>query len=1143
MHSIASVRSAGGAAKYFTNDDFVAGEYYTNEQAGEVSQWGGAGLSDSPIAEGSAVTREAFEKVLLGETPTGEQIEAKENRRPGYDLTFSAPKSVSIMAYIAGDKRLMEAFALSVKDTMTWVERNLAEGRKTVDGKTTAVATGNLVYAMFQHDTSRALDPQLHYHSIVANMTRMPDGKWQALHADKIWSNNTVIGSVQHSYLRGRVEELGYKVRLDGKHGTFEIVDVPKEVIDAFSTRREEILLKSEQLGIVSPKGRDSVTVNTRDPKLNVEDRESMVKGWVDRAETLGFDGKDVLATALRASRDQPENLAVRGYKAMLEVVNTTREFVSGLLRSPEPLVDAGIARLARSPGDARAQLAVASAVRILSQREAAFQVHQVSKTALDLGLKGVTIDNVEARIDRLIKNGNLVSGQIQHKGQMVDAVTTPESLKVEQSILDHVEAGNGKGIPIVDAAIAPSRIQEAAAPRELNQGQLAAATMIVSSEDRYVVVQGVAGAGKSTMLQTVAAVARDEGKQVLGLAFQNKMVGDMREGMVPKHLSAEDMEKAGVSAQTIASFVWQNEKFLSDPNSPGAQERRNELIGTMVVVDETSMVSSDDMLKLMRITEALGIEKVAFVGDRQQLSSIDAGKSFAMVQAAGITMARMDQNVRINPENKQLLTVAALANTGRAGAALKVLGDNVSEHAEPAAQAAETWLALSAEDRAVTAVFVSGREARSEINTEIQQGLRQEGTLKGDGLDLTVHDRVSKEREQLRYAHHYTVGQTLTVTGQIREVGLGRGQYHVNRILENGKVQLTGPNGRNLRFDPQKIDPSITRSRLELCNLETLRIYEGDTIRWTTNDKDRGLDNAALAKIVSIEGGSVTLETANNERLTLERGDPMLSRIGLAYALNMHMAQGVTADKGIGVMLSYEHNLSNQRLFNVLVTRVRDGLTMIVDDREKLEWRLNSNPGDKTSSLESTGQLNIDGVDAKQEAADAALTAAFDALDAESGAVGAPNGPGSDATADLGDLPPMPEADAHDGGAGTGSYGNENSPAGRSDVETSRNGMSGTDSMDLDDLPPMGPSETDYSTFDASADQIYDPGADEPPAPAQDKEDADPLRQALLDHLEGDGLGIVDTTIDDLTGIPPMPGRDDGQIPGLPEKNLGLDL
>ncbi|GLK45524.1 MULTISPECIES: MobF family relaxase [Novosphingobium] len=1143
MHSIAAVRSAGGAAKYFTNDDFVAGDYYTNEQAGEVSQWGGEGLAGSAIADGSAVTREAFEKVLLGETPNGEQIEAKENRRPGYDLTFSAPKSVSIMAYIAGDKRLVEAFALSVKDTMAWVERNLAEGRKTVDGKTTAVATGNLVYAMFQHDTSRALDPQLHYHSIVANMTRMPDGKWQALHADKIWSNNIVIGSVQHSYFRGRVEELGYKVRLDGKHGTFEIVDVPKKVIDAFSTRREEILLKSEQLGIVSPKGRDSVTVNTRNPKLNVEDRESMVKGWVDRAETLGFDGKDVLAAALRASRDQPENLAVRSYQAMLEVVSTAREFVSGLLRSPEPLVDAGIARLARSPGDARAQLAVASAVRILSQREAAFQVHQVSKTALDLGLKGVTIDNVEARIDRLIKNGDLVSGQIRHKGSLVDAVTTPEALKIEQSILDHVDAGKGKGTSIVDAASAPSRLQEAASPRELNQGQLAAATMIVSSGDRYVVVQGVAGAGKSTMLQAVATLARAEGKQVLGLAFQNKMVGDMREGMVPKHLSAEDMEKAGVSAQTIASFVWQNEKYLSDPGSPGAQARRDELAGTIVVVDETSMVSSEDMLKLMRISEALGIETVAFVGDRQQLSSIDWGKSFAMVQAGGITMERMEQNVRINPENKQLLTVAALANNGRAGAALKVLGENVTEHSEPASQAAETWLALPAEDRATTAVFASGRETRAEINSAIQEGLLREGTLKGDGLYVTVHDRISKEREQLRYAHHYTVGQTLTVTGQVREVGLGRGQYQVSRIFDNGKVQITGPNGRAIRFDPQRIDPAIRRDRLELTTLQTLKIHEGDTIRWTATDKERGLDNSALARIVAIEGGSVTFETANKEQVTLERGDPMLSRIDLAYALNMHMAQGVTADKGIGVMLSYEHNLSNQRLFNVLVTRVRDGLTMIVDDREKLEWRLNSNPGDKTSALESTGQLDIDGGDAKQVAADAALTAAFDALEGEKAAGGLPNGPGSDAMPDLGDLPPMPAADAQDGGAGTGVNGNENAAAGRSEVETSQNGMSGPDSMNLDDLPPMGPSETDYSTFDASADQIYDPGADEPPAPAQNKEDADPLRQALLNHLEGDGLGIVDTTIDDLTGIPPMPGRDDGQIPGLPEKNLGLDL
>lgn len=147
----------------------------------------------------------------------------------------------------------------------------------------------------------------------------------------------------------------------------------------------------------------------------------------------------------------------------------------------------------------------------------------------------------------------------------------------------------------------------------------------------------------------------------------------------------------------------------------------------------------------------------------------------------------------------------------------------------------------------------------------------------------------------------------------------------------------------------------------------------------------------------MSIEGGNVTVEKANNERLTLKRGDPMLSRLDRAYALNMHMAQGVTADNVIGVMLSYEHNLSNQRLFNVLVTRVRDGLTIIIDDREKLEWRLNSNRGDKTSALESTGKLDIDGPDAEQEAADAALTAAFDALESETAGGSLPTSYGSD--------------------------------------------------------------------------------------------------------------------------------------------------
>ncbi len=193
-----------------------------------------------------------LERTLNGELPSGDKVGQVENRRAGIDLTFSAPKSVSLMAYVAGDKRILGkdgAHMTAVRQTMAWVEKNLAQGRKDIDGRKVPIASGNLTYGLFQHDTSRALDPQAHIHAVIANMTRMPDGKWQALHADKIWASNTVIGSIYHAYLRSEMEKLGYKVEATGKHGTFEIAGVPKDVIDAFSQRRTDILATAEGLG------------------------------------------------------------------------------------------------------------------------------------------------------------------------------------------------------------------------------------------------------------------------------------------------------------------------------------------------------------------------------------------------------------------------------------------------------------------------------------------------------------------------------------------------------------------------------------------------------------------------------------------------------------------------------------------------------------------------------------------------------------------------------------------------------------------------------------------------------------------------------------------------------------------------------
>ena len=102
-------------------------------------------------------------------------------------------------------------------------------------------------------------------------------------------------------------------------------------------------------------------------------------------------------------------------------------------------------------------------------------------------------------------------------------------------------------------------------------------------------------------------------------------------------------------------------------------------------------------------------------------------------------------------------------------------------------------------------------------------------------------------------------------------------------------------------------------------------------------------------------------MRTSEGVNMLLGRGDRMLSRMGLAYAINMHQAQGMTSDHGIGVMHSSERQLSNQRLTHVMATRVRDDITIFTNDRDQLLRAIDANPGDKTSALEQIGEKAVD--------------------------------------------------------------------------------------------------------------------------------------------------------------------------------------
>ncbi|MGR6331364.1 MobF family relaxase [Sphingomonas sp. XXL09] len=938
MLSVASIKSASGAANYFAKDD-----YYTAEHSSEATAWEGVGAAE--IGLKGEVTKEAFEKILNGEMPSGEKVGQVQNRQSGVDLTFSMPKSASILAYVAGDERVLAAHMTAVKNTMAWVEQKFAEGRtyeRTKSGE--PVRTGNLVYAMFQHDTSRALDPQGHIHVLVANMTKMANGAWQALHNGQLWKNNTTIGAAYHAQFRAELAKIGYETSVTGKHGQFEINGVSREAIDTFSQRRQEILSRAEKLEITSPEGLRSVTKNSRDAKLNVQDRGALRAEWRERAKAIGFDGKALVAAAEARAGGAREETRPQTLERARETIAGIASALGDMFAPKDPLISSGLERLRISAVEMRAQHAVASAIRIHAQREAAFSIPDVTQTALNLGLKGVTASQIDTRVSQLIRDEKLIPGKNDRIDGVVTHVTTPQALATERGILADVERGKNTLTPIVSADTVLDRINAASGDMKLNAGQMAAATMILTTGDSIVAVQGVSGAGKSTMLSAVARVAEQEGRKVIGLAVM-KVTAD-RLG-----------QETGIESRTVSSFINTYARAGLAAQGAGSDPARGPLAGALLFLDEASMIGNDQMKHLTGIVNSLG-GQLAEIGDRQQIAAVDAGKAFSVIQEGGVTMARMDENLRQRTE--QLRTVAALSNRGAVREAMAVLGDKVIANPEVAKAASEYWLKLSPEQREITAMFSSGRVARAEINIRIQEGLAAEGTLKGEGVAVGVLDKVNIAREQLRYAQFYEKGQVLDLHRAVRELRLPAGTFDVLGVDAKGRVQVQ-IGSKVHTFDPQRLSPLDQTDPIQLAKREEIKLYEGDKIRWTKNDKERGLNNNEIAKVLSADKDGIKVEGLDGKIHELKTGDPMMERISLAYALNAHAAQGISIPNEVGVMSHKESNLSNQRLFNVLVTRARDDMILFTDNKEKLTDAIERNEGNKTSSLETTGELQVD--------------------------------------------------------------------------------------------------------------------------------------------------------------------------------------
>jgi len=263
---------------------FMSGYY----QEG-TSRWSGKGAEILEL-EGPVDDQKTFFNIVNGLSPDGSEHLAKRKldssqRRAATDFTFSAPKSVSLQSLVGGDERLITAHQLAVQKTLEIIEERYSYTRVTTDTGREATRTGNLVVAEFDHIETRELDPHLHTHALVMNMTQLDNGSWYSLLNDEIFKNKKFLGMVYQNYLALEVEKLGYEVEAR-KHGQFEIKGFREEDLEEFSKRRQQILSAAGSNATWAE--REAAWTATRNIKQKINPQELKAK-WQEEAAALGI--------------------------------------------------------------------------------------------------------------------------------------------------------------------------------------------------------------------------------------------------------------------------------------------------------------------------------------------------------------------------------------------------------------------------------------------------------------------------------------------------------------------------------------------------------------------------------------------------------------------------------------------------------------------------------------------------------------------------------------------------------------------------------------------------------------------------------------------------------------------------------------
>ncbi len=551
MLNITAQVNAAGAKSYFAKSD-----YYSDGQE-IVGEWGGKGAALLGLK--GKVDKAAFDDLCDNINPeTGKQLTKinRDGRRVGFDFTWSAPKSVSVVHALTGDEQIADAFRKSIRETLGEIEAEM-QARVRKGWQDFDRVTGNTCYAEFMHLTSRPVRgivcPQLHVHTFHFNATYDSiEDQWKAGQFGGLKEHGYYWQAVQQARFANELQALGYSIHKT--KDAFDIDGVPDSVKQKFSLRTSLIERVADKLGITDPKIKAKLGATTREAKDNSIPYPDLVEFWKGQLTK-----EEAEAIGKVADVKQPRAIEIRdGHHA---------EF----------------------------------AVEHLFERKSVVDERRLLTLALRHGIGEVTPEGVRAEVDN--------HGLLKRKESGKTWVTTKKILAEETSMIGWAVAGKGSCKPLAD------RDEIHLNDDRLNKGQRRAVEHVLTSADRVMLIRGAAGTGKSMLAKEAVSQLNKCGKQVVMLAPSAEASrGELRrDGFDDADTLAMFMRDTKMQAQAKDGVIWLDEAGLAGTRTMNELFQVADHLNARVVLagDKRQMGAVDRGASLKVLEELAGLPVV----------------------------------------------------------------------------------------------------------------------------------------------------------------------------------------------------------------------------------------------------------------------------------------------------------------------------------------------------------------------------------------------------------------------------------------------------------------------------------------------------------------------------------------------------